>query len=305
MAIIDKRLNDHGKNWRHVFKSLTLLDYLVHAGSEQVIRYAKDRLYVVKTLREFQHIDDQGRDQGANVRQKAKLLTALLMDDERLQQERKQRNYMEYRMNGQVYDDNALTVAISTNRNIGSSQSDSGYVYYDEDADLRRAIEESKKTAAAEQRRRANSEEDLQRALRLSEQEAREKQKLIAAQNESVLTEDWQQRGISSSAIELFGGPLEDYTLTAPTQPFDQSAFQSSGYEQNYGYATMHQNNPFGNLTNAQPSQPPALTGPPSMLAIQGPNDTYNYAQSEYGGSTMSSTIDAFSTISGGGGGGG
>ncbi|RKP11121.1 hypothetical protein THASP1DRAFT_7144, partial [Thamnocephalis sphaerospora] len=150
MAIVDKRLNDHGKNWRHVFKSLTLLDYLVHAGSEQVVRYAKENLYVVKTLREFQHIDDQGRDQGANVRQKAKLLTALLSDDDRLRQERKQRTHMHNRMTGYVSDDNSLAVAGSSHRPLERSRSEQGFTY-DEDKDLRQAIEESKRTAAAEQ----------------------------------------------------------------------------------------------------------------------------------------------------------
>ena len=66
MEMIDRRLNDSGKNWRHVFKSLVLLDYCLHAGSEQVVKYARENLFVVKTLREFQHIDDDGRDQGAN-----------------------------------------------------------------------------------------------------------------------------------------------------------------------------------------------------------------------------------------------
>ncbi|CAG8702375.1 10274_t:CDS:2, partial [Racocetra persica] len=66
MEMIDKRLNDHGKNWRHVFKALTLLDYCLHVGSKEVVTYAKDNLYVVKTLREFQYIDDDGKDQGAN-----------------------------------------------------------------------------------------------------------------------------------------------------------------------------------------------------------------------------------------------
>ncbi len=63
MDIIDKRLNDSGKNWRHVFKALTLLDYLIHSGSEQVIAYAKQNLYVIKTLKEFQFIDEEGKDQ--------------------------------------------------------------------------------------------------------------------------------------------------------------------------------------------------------------------------------------------------
>jgi len=36
MQMIWKRLNDHGKNWRHVYKSLVLLEYLIKTGSEKV-----------------------------------------------------------------------------------------------------------------------------------------------------------------------------------------------------------------------------------------------------------------------------
>ena len=64
--MLDKRLNDKGKNWRHVFKSLTLLDYCLHAGSENCVMYFKENLYIVKTLKEFQYLDEFGKDQGAN-----------------------------------------------------------------------------------------------------------------------------------------------------------------------------------------------------------------------------------------------
>ena len=43
-----------------------MFDYCVHSGSEDVVRWGKDNLYVIKSLREFQHIDDEGIDQGAN-----------------------------------------------------------------------------------------------------------------------------------------------------------------------------------------------------------------------------------------------
>lgn len=77
-----------------MFKSLTLLDYLLHAGSENVVLYFKsvpafafpsppgwpvvskltnhlllhyrENLYIVKTLREFAYVDDEGKDQGSN-----------------------------------------------------------------------------------------------------------------------------------------------------------------------------------------------------------------------------------------------
>lgn len=104
--MIDKRLNDKGKNWRHVFKASTrkkkeqwearritgsvhffgngtkgfkfnsifvtflqallLLDYCLHVGSENVVLYAKENAYVVKTLKEFQHVEENGKDVGAN-----------------------------------------------------------------------------------------------------------------------------------------------------------------------------------------------------------------------------------------------
>ena len=36
MQMVWKRLNDHGKNWRHVYKALVLLEYLIKTGSEKV-----------------------------------------------------------------------------------------------------------------------------------------------------------------------------------------------------------------------------------------------------------------------------
>jgi hypothetical protein len=66
MDILDKRLNDKGKNWRHVLKALKVLDYCLHEGSELVVTWARKNIYIIKTLREFQHIDEDGRDVGQN-----------------------------------------------------------------------------------------------------------------------------------------------------------------------------------------------------------------------------------------------
>jgi epsin len=64
--MLDKRLNDKGKNWRHVLKSLKVLDYCLHEGSELVVTWARKNLFIIKTLREFQYIDEDGRDVGQN-----------------------------------------------------------------------------------------------------------------------------------------------------------------------------------------------------------------------------------------------
>jgi len=88
MAMLWKRLSDHGKNWRHVYKSLMLLDYLVKTGSERVAAQCKENIYCVTTLKDFQFVDRDGKDQGANVRERAKQLVSLLQDEDRLRSER-------------------------------------------------------------------------------------------------------------------------------------------------------------------------------------------------------------------------
>ncbi|CAL8303657.1 unnamed protein product [Merluccius merluccius] len=90
MGMIWKRLNDHGKNWRHVYKALTLLDYLIKNGSERVAQQCRENIFTVQTLRDFQFTDRDGRDQGVNVREKAKQLVTLIRDEEKLKQERSQ-----------------------------------------------------------------------------------------------------------------------------------------------------------------------------------------------------------------------
>lgn len=41
----------HIQNWRHVTKSLNLLDYLVKNGSDQVVDYANRHIADIKTLK--------------------------------------------------------------------------------------------------------------------------------------------------------------------------------------------------------------------------------------------------------------
>ncbi|XP_063534138.1 epsin-2 isoform X3 [Cydia strobilella] len=87
MQMIWKRLNDHGKNWRHVYKALVLMEYLIKTGSEKVALQCKENIFAIHTLKDFQYMEEW-KDQGLNVREKAKQLVNLLKDDERLKNER-------------------------------------------------------------------------------------------------------------------------------------------------------------------------------------------------------------------------
>lgn len=88
MSMIWKRLNDHGKNWRHVYKALVLLEYIIKTGSERVAQQCRENIFAIQTLKDFEFFDKDGKDMGLNVREKSKGLVLLLKDEERLKQER-------------------------------------------------------------------------------------------------------------------------------------------------------------------------------------------------------------------------
>jgi epsin len=148
---------------------LTVLDYLLHAGSENVVVYFRDNIYIIKTLKEFQYVDEYGKDQGANVRQKAKDITNLLTDEARLRQERLSRANMRDRMLGQPEqedgnDEPPIQLPRGDENHARRANGALG------DDELRRAIEESKRSLAAEQARGVE-DADLAKAIRLSEEE--------------------------------------------------------------------------------------------------------------------------------------
>ncbi|XP_069809342.1 epsin-3 isoform X2 [Dendropsophus ebraccatus] len=98
MMMVWRRLNDSGKNWRHVYKGLTLLDYLIKNGSNKVLQECNENLIAVQTLKDFQFLDRDGKDHGINVREKAKQIVSLLKDEERIKQERAQAQTTRRRM---------------------------------------------------------------------------------------------------------------------------------------------------------------------------------------------------------------
>ncbi|KAI0028397.1 hypothetical protein K488DRAFT_73798 [Vararia minispora EC-137] len=89
LEVLDRRLNDKGKYWRHVYKSLVVLEHLLYTGSPAVGAYLRQNTHLITTLAEFQHIDDAGRDAGAAVRARAKELARLLRDPRTLEEARR------------------------------------------------------------------------------------------------------------------------------------------------------------------------------------------------------------------------
>jgi len=139
-------------------------------------------------------MDEEGKDQGANVRQKAKDITNLLMDESRLRQERSSRANMRDRMNngsggfgdGDDDDDDA------PRRSQSAPPVRSNKRPNKDDEDMKRAIEESKRTLAAENSLRVE-EEDLQKALHLSQEAEAQRLKALEDANSRALFDDQNQ----------------------------------------------------------------------------------------------------------------
>lgn len=133
-------------------------------------------------------MDEYGKDQGANVRQKAKDITNLLQDESRLREERRSRAHMRDRMAGSTQDEHPLGDE-SFGRRTGGSRRQAGPA---EDDELNKAIEASKRTLQEEQARKLE-EDDLQRAIRLSEEEEAKRKRALEDTNARSLFDDNQQ----------------------------------------------------------------------------------------------------------------
>ncbi|KAL6626039.1 ENTH-domain-containing protein [Neocallimastix sp. 'constans'] len=147
LEILDKRINDKGKNWRHVFKALSLLEYLLYNGSEYVISYAHDNIYIIRTLKEFQYIDDRGRDYGANIRQKSREIYELLSNESKL---------IEMRISKNNRYDNIYSYGFDSDDGASTTNERTNY-----DTNLQIAIELSEKEAQIEKlKREANKKNE-------------------------------------------------------------------------------------------------------------------------------------------------
>lgn len=70
-------------------QSTLLLNYLVRNGSERVVTSAREHIYDLRSMENYSFIDENGKDQGVNVRHKVRELIDFIQDDDKLRDERK------------------------------------------------------------------------------------------------------------------------------------------------------------------------------------------------------------------------
>ncbi|GAA6031436.1 hypothetical protein JCM8097_005658 [Rhodosporidiobolus ruineniae] len=88
-TIYSRFTEKEARQWRQIYKSLVLLEYLIKNGSERVIDDARSHLSLIRVLRNFHYTDENGKDQGINVRNRAKEVGELLSDLDRVRMERR------------------------------------------------------------------------------------------------------------------------------------------------------------------------------------------------------------------------
>ncbi|KAM9488979.1 epsin-1 isoform 3-T5 [Clarias gariepinus] len=266
MSMVWKRLNDHGKNWRHVYKAMTLMEYLIKTGSERVAQQCRENIYAVQTLKDFQYIDRDGKDQGVNVREKAKQLVTLLKDEERLREERvhalKTKEKMAQTSSAssapsaptlglqsgtdadQAWPQSSGEEDLQLQLALAMSKEEAEQTSADplEDAELRYALTLSKEAHQEEERLRRGDDLRLQMAI---EESKREK----AKPEESTLME--------LSTVDPWGAPAAPGS-TGPSPPPSVTPAPSTGP---WGHS-----DPWGAASPASPpSTDPWRGGPPSV----------------------------------------
>ncbi|KAL2266103.1 hypothetical protein VTJ83DRAFT_5455 [Remersonia thermophila] len=282
MDMLDKRLNDKGKNWRHVLKALKVTDYCLHEGSELVVTWAKHNIFIIKTLREFQYIDEDGRDVGQNVRVAAKELTALILDDERLRAERADRRSWKSRVHGL---EEYAPQQSEPRRPEPPRQRPQRSYNDEEDLEYRLAIEASKAQEEEDRKKResrqANEEDDdLAKAIKLSKEEEERRRRELEETNAASLFDDtptptaqpqftgFNQGYQQGSAVDFFANPIDPNQMQMQPTGYGYAGFQAqptglNGYSNGFGQPTAF--DAFGQQQQPQQQLMPQMTFQPQV----------------------------------------
>jgi len=306
MDMLDKRLNDKGKNWRHVLKSLKVLDYCLHEGSELVVTWARKNIYIIKTLREFQYIDEEGRDVGQNVRMAAKELTSLIMDEERLRAERADRKSWKSRVTGIEEYPGARDAhnGEGSARRQGEREQRRQRRNEDEDLEFKLALEASMNEAEEDKKRRersnvgAGDDDDLAKAIKLSKEEEELRRKELEQTNADLLFGDapaqpqptgnnqgYQQQG----QVDWFGNLMDQNQQQPQNTGFLNNAYsQPTGMQQQQtgfpNYAFQQQQPTGYDQFGQQQQQQPQYMQPQQTLQPQQTSFNMNNPYGQFGG---------------------
>ncbi|KAI3703704.1 hypothetical protein L1987_73898 [Smallanthus sonchifolius] len=85
MNVLWARLTETDRNWRHVYKALAVIEYLVANGSERAVDDTIEHTFQISSLSCFEYVEPNGKDSGINVRKKVENIVSLLNDKDKIQ----------------------------------------------------------------------------------------------------------------------------------------------------------------------------------------------------------------------------
>ncbi|XP_068648700.1 clathrin interactor EPSIN 1-like [Aristolochia californica] len=86
MNVLWTRLTDTARNWRHVYKALSVIEYLVANGSERAVDDIVEHSFQISSLSSFEYVEPNGKDMGINVRKKVETIMGLLNNKDKIQE---------------------------------------------------------------------------------------------------------------------------------------------------------------------------------------------------------------------------
>jgi len=84
MNVLWTRLSERGPKWRHVYKALTIIEYLIANGSDRAVDDIIDHYSKISVLSSFEYVEPNGKDCGINVRKKVETILGIINDKERI-----------------------------------------------------------------------------------------------------------------------------------------------------------------------------------------------------------------------------
>ncbi|KAK9141967.1 hypothetical protein Syun_011367 [Stephania yunnanensis] len=88
MSVLWTRLADGGRNWRHVYKALAVIEYLIAHGSEKAVDDIIEHTFQISSLSGFEFVEPNGKDVGINVRKKSETIISLLNNKDKIEEVR-------------------------------------------------------------------------------------------------------------------------------------------------------------------------------------------------------------------------
>ncbi|KAK8550433.1 hypothetical protein V6N13_118951 [Hibiscus sabdariffa] len=255
MNVLWTRLSETGKDWRYVYKALTVIEYLISHGSDRAVDDIIEHTFQISSLTSFEYVEPSGKDMGINVRKKAETIVGLLSNKEKIQEARNKAaanrdKYVGLSSSGITYKSGASSYSSGGFHGGGdrygglsSRRESDSYKYGEEKSDAdtyvkthRGNASESQENSSRESRLHGSKDSKKKFSSKLSDSNKYSRSASTPSNNYDDEFDDFDPRGTSNSKpsagssnqVDLFGPSLIDDLFDAPASvPVEKSAMNT------------------------------------------------------------------------------